>query len=103
MTGSAIMRLSTWLLTGAVVTMATTLAFAQDAPPATEQTKAVENLVNKAAALIDKDGKAAFAEFRKKNSAWFYGDSYLFAYDMKANVLLNPAFPQREETNVTGK
>jgi hypothetical protein len=82
---------------------ATVAAFAQDAPPATEQAKAVENLVNKAAALIDKDGKAAFAEFRKKDSAWFHGDTYLFAYDMKANVLLNPAFPQREGTNVTGQ
>ena len=46
----------------------TMAAFTQDAPPATEQSKAVENLVNKAAALIDKDGKAAFAEFRKKDS-----------------------------------
>ena len=58
-------------------------------------------MVNKAGTLIDKDGKAAFAEFRKKDSAWFHGDTYLFAYDMKANVLLNPAFPQREGTNVT--
>jgi quercetin dioxygenase-like cupin family protein len=81
----------------------TMAAFTQDAPPATEQSKAVENLVNKAAALIDKDGKAAFAEFRKKDSPWFHGDTYLFAYDMKANVLLNPAFPQREGTNVTGQ
>ena len=32
-----------------------------------------------------------------------HGDTYLFAYDMKANVLLNPAFPQREGTNVTGQ
>ena len=78
------------------VLAAITPVIAQDAPPATEQTKAVENLVNKAATLIDKDGKAAFAEFRKKDSAWFHGDTYLFAYDMKANVLLNPAFPQRD-------
>jgi signal transduction histidine kinase len=27
----------------------------------------------------------------------------LFVYDMEANVLLNPAFPQREGTNVTGQ
>ena len=75
----------------------------QDAPPTTEQSKAVEDLVNKAAALVDKGGKAAFAEFRKKDSEWFHGDTYLFAYDMNANVLLNPAFPQREGTNVTGQ
>jgi hypothetical protein len=78
-------------------------ATAQDTPPATEQAKAVETLVNKAAALIDKEGKVAFTEFRKKDSEWFHGDTYLFAYDMKANVLLNPAFPQREGTNVTGQ
>ena len=76
---------------------------AQDAPPPTEQANAVETLVNKAAGLIDKEGKAALAEFRTKDSEWFHGDTYLFAYDMKANVLLNPAFPQREGTNVTGQ
>jgi cytochrome c len=78
-------------------------AEAQETPPVTEQTKAVENLVNDAAALVNKDGKAAFAEFRKNKSEWFHGDTYLFAYDMKANVLLNPAFPEREGTNVTGQ
>ena len=71
--------------------------------PATEQARNVEALVNKAAALIDKDGKAAFVEFRKKDSEWFHGTTYLFVYDMKANVLLNPAFPMREGTNVTGQ
>ena len=60
---------STALLTAAFVMMATMPAFAPDAPPATEQAKAVENLVNKAAALVDKDSKAAFAEFRKKDSS----------------------------------
>jgi cytochrome c len=74
-----------------------------DGPPATEQARKVEALVVKAAALVDKDGKAAFAEFRKKDSEWFHGTTYLFAYDMKANVLLNPAFPEREGTNVAGQ
>jgi hypothetical protein len=36
------------------------LAFAQDTPTATDQTKAVESLVNKAASLINKDDNAAF-------------------------------------------
>ena len=78
-------------------------SFADDPPPATEQARKVEALVIKAAALADKDGKAAFAEFRKKDSEWFHGDTYLFAYDLKGNVLLNPAFPQREGTNVAGQ
>ena len=77
-------------------------AFSQS-PPATEHSKQVEALVNKAATAIDENGKASFAEFRKKDSEWFHGDTYLFVYDLKANVLLNPAFPQREGTNVAGQ
>jgi cytochrome c len=77
--------------------------FAQQAPPPSEKAKQIETLVTKAAALIDKNGKAAFADFRKKDSEWFHGDTYLFVYDLKANVLLNLAFPQREGTNVTGQ
>ena len=46
-------------------------------PPATEQAKQVELLVNKAAALVDSEGKAAFTEFRKKDSEWFHGDTFL--------------------------
>ena len=77
--------------------------FAQQSPPYSEKAKQTEALVNKAAALIDSKGKAAFAEFRKKDSEWFHGETYLFVYDLKANVLLNPAFPQREGTNVSGQ
>jgi len=76
---------------------------AQQSPPTSEKAKQIEALVIKAASLIDKNGKAAFAEFRKKDSEWFHGDTYLFVYDLKGNVLLNPAFPQREGTNVTGQ
>ena len=80
-----------------------TPAVAAGSPPPSERANQVKALVIKAAALIDKEGKAAFVEFRKKDSEWFHGDTYLFAYDMKANVLLNPAFPQREGTNVAGQ
>jgi signal transduction histidine kinase len=76
---------------------------ATGSPPPGERANQVKALVVKAAALIDKEGKAAFVEFRKKDSEWFHGETYLFVYDMKANVLLNPAFPQREGTNVTGQ
>ena len=77
--------------------------FSQQAPPLSEQAKETKTLVDKAAALIDKEGKAAFAEFRKKDSEWFHGTTYLFAYDLTGNVLLNPAFPMREGTNVVGQ
>lgn len=65
--------------------------------------KQIEALVNSAAALIESSGKEALAEFRKKDTKWFSGDTYLFAYDLKSNVLLNAAFPAREGTNTTGQ
>jgi len=78
-------------------------AFSQSSPPSSEKATQVEALVNKAATLIDSKGKAAFADFRVKGSEWFHGDTYLFVYDLKSNVLLNPAFPAREGTQVTGQ
>jgi cytochrome c len=71
--------------------------------PTSEQAKRIEALVNKAAALVESKGKAAaFAEFRKRDSEWWSGNTYLFSYDKDMNVLLNPAFPKREGTNVHG-
>ena len=78
-------------------------AFSQSSPPPSEKAREVEALVNKAAALIDSKGKAVFADFRLKDSEWFHGDTYLFVYDLKSNVLLNPAFPAREGTRVSGQ
>jgi hypothetical protein len=75
----------------------------QSSPPNSSRAREIEALVNKAAALIDADGRAAFSEFRTKGTEWFHGDTYLFAYDLKGNVLLNPAFPAREGTNVRGQ
>ena len=56
-------------------------------------------MVVKAAAL----GWVALSEFRKRRSQWWSGDTYLLAYDMDLNVLLNPAFPKREGTNAHGE
>ncbi len=82
---------------------AASLVFSQSSPPASEKADQTKALVNKAAALIESKGKAAFPEFRAKGSEWFHGDTYLFVYDLQANVLLNPAFPAREGTNVKGQ
>jgi cytochrome c len=76
---------------------------AQQSPPTSEKSKQIEALVNRAAALIESKGKAVFSEFRKKDTEWFSGDTYLFVYDLKSNVLLNAAFPAREGTNTTGQ
>jgi cytochrome c len=97
------------LLTGALAQIvaqapaASENANAQQPPPSSEQAKQIETLVKKAASLVNSQGKAAFPEFRKKGSEWWNGNTYLFVYDLKSNVLLNPAFPEREGTNVTGK
>jgi cytochrome c len=81
----------------------TTVAIAGSSPPASPKAREVEALVNKAAVLVDAKGKTAFSEFRMKGSEWFHGDTYLFAYDLKGNVLLNPAFPARKGSNVSGQ
>jgi cytochrome c len=43
--------------------------FAQQAPPPSEKAKQIETLVTKAAALIDKNGKAAFATSEKRTAS----------------------------------
>jgi len=87
----------------AVATMAmASPASSQQPPPTSEQAKRIEAMVNKAAALVESQGKAAFSEFRKHDSEWWFGNTYLFVYDKDMNVLLNPAFPKREGTNVHG-
>jgi len=78
-------------------------AIAQQSAPTSEKAKQIEALVNEAAALIESKGKAAFEEFRKKDTHWFSGETYLFVYDFNSNVLLNAAFPEREGTNTTGQ
>lgn len=78
-------------------------ARAQEGPPPSAEAKRIEDLVNRAAALVDQRGRAAFVEFRKRDSEWWYGTTYLFAYDDHLNVLLNPAFPKREGGNPHGE
>jgi len=91
------------LVCTALVTMAMAIPVSsQQSPPTSEQAKRIEALVNKAAALVEAQGKAAFSEFRKRDSEWWFGNTYLFIYDKDMNVLLNPAFPEREGTNVRG-
>jgi cytochrome c len=96
---------SVWIRSVVAVALVGTAspAPAADAPPESEKSKQIVALVEKAAARVEREGKAAFADFRKKDSEWFHGDTYLFVYDLQSNVLLNAAFPQREGTNTTGQ
>jgi signal transduction histidine kinase len=78
-------------------------ARAEEGPPPSDQSKRIEDMVNRAAALVEQRGRAALAEFRTRDSEWWFGNTYLFAYDDHLNVLLNPAFPKREGTNPSGE
>jgi cytochrome c len=93
------------LICTAIVTMLmVNPVIAQQDYPMSMKAKQIEMLVNEAAGLIERIGRtAAFEEFRKKGTRWFSGDTYLFVYDLKSNVLLNAAFPEREGTNTTGQ
>ena len=91
------------LLAVLILALVPSAALGQTAPPDSPGSRKIVALVEKAAALVNAHGKAAFDEFRKKGSEWFDGETYLFAYDAKGNVLLNPAFPKREGTNVSGQ
>ena len=91
------------LLVMGVLSLVPSVALGQTAPPDSARSRQIVALVDKAAALVNAQGKAAFDEFRKKGSEWFDGQTYLFSYDGKGNVLLNPAFPKREGTNVSGQ
>ncbi len=86
----------------AAMTTASSASF-QQSPLRSEQAKRIEVIVNKAAALVERQGKAAFAEFRRRDSEWWFGNTYVFAYDENLNVLLNPPFPKREGTNPHGE
>ena len=78
-------------------------AISQQPPPTSELAKRIEAMVNKAAALLEAKGKAAFSEFRKRDSEWWFGNTHVFIYDQNLNVLLNPGFPKREGTNPHGE
>jgi len=71
-------------------------AWSQEAPPSSPEAKRIEALVNEAAARVEQEGKAAFAEFRQRGSKWWSGNVYVFAYAPDGTVLLNPAVPTRE-------
>lgn len=71
-------------------------AWSQGSPPASAEARRIEELVNKAAALVESKGKPAFTAFRQSGSEWWSGDVYVFAYSPDGTVILNPAFPGRE-------
>lgn len=66
-----------------------------------EKTKLVA-FVNKAVTLVSNQGPKAFTEFRKQNTQWWTGESYIFVYDMNGKTLVLPAQQNLEGTNRMG-
>lgn len=56
--------------------------------------------VNSASALIVREGKAAFSVLRDKKSDYNYKDTYIFVFDGKGNLLVDPPFPSLEGRNL---
>jgi len=56
----------------------------------------VVDAVESAAALLQREGRAAFATLRDPRGPFFYQDTYVFVLDRNGSLLLNPAFPALE-------
>lgn len=91
-----------WVLVGCGVY----LADAPKSPPVAGKmtAPALMGLVRDAAAVLEKDGEAAYAEFGKKGSRWFKDDTYLFVWSIDGIQTFNAGEPasngqNRTETN----
>jgi cytochrome c len=69
-------------------------------PPPSKEAKQIVALVDRAAALIERKGKDAFPEFKKKDSDWYKGENYVFVDNMNGTVLVNPPQPEIEGKNL---
>jgi signal transduction histidine kinase len=65
-----------------------------------EDTIQLVGLVEDAAALLEKEGDKAFAEFGRKNSKWFNEKWYLFVYDINGTCLFHPVDPHLVGLNI---
>lgn len=60
----------------------------------------VTALVRDAAKLLADKGEKAWPAFRKRDSRWFHGETYLFAFDLDGNRAFYPVEPGEEGRNV---
>src|SRR5262249_52159452 len=84
------------------VALYSTAAWAAPPEPKSRQAQQTKALVEKAADLLADQGKAAFAEFRKADSEWRKGQSYVFVYGLDGTCLCHPIDPKLEGTNDLG-
>jgi signal transduction histidine kinase len=83
-----------WVLVGCGIYLA-------DAPkvaPLARKMAAPElmTLVREGAALLEKEGEKAYAEFRKKGTRWFHDDTYFFVWDAGGTRAFHAANPSLE-------
>ncbi len=64
------------------------------------QVREIVKLVREAATLIETQGEAAFAEFRKPDSQWLHDDVYIFVEDPQGQVHVNAPQPAIEGQNL---
>lgn len=60
----------------------------------------VEDVVDRAAKLIAKQGKQAFSQLRDKTGPFVFMDTYVFVQDIQGNELVNAAQPSLEGRNL---
>ena len=87
------------LITCGVVCLFYSPAFSADSPQSPEAKRLVA-LVDKAVALTESKGKSAFPEFKKKDSEWLKGETYIFIADMSGTILMHPANPELETKSI---
>jgi signal transduction histidine kinase len=60
----------------------------------------VEDVVNRAAALVEAQGPSAFGILRDKKGPFYFLDTYVFVDDRSGVELVNPAYPSLEGKNL---
>ena len=84
------------------VVLFSTPGWAAPPEPQSKQAEQTKALVEKAADLLADKGETAFAEFRKADSEWRKGQSYVFVYGLDGTSLCHPIDPKLEGKNELG-
>ncbi len=58
--------------------------------------------VNKACALLEKEGKAAFPKFKGKDSEFIFAGTYIWIHDMEGVMRMHPIKPKMEGQRLIG-
>jgi len=60
----------------------------------------IKAMVDKACALLEQEGTAAFPKFKGKDSEFIFSGTYIWINDMKGVMRMHPAIPQMEGMDV---